>query len=132
MHSIARMAEILRTEPGKRGLITANGGLLTKHAFGVYSTQPPAKPYQYQDVQPEVDRFPTRMLDAGFVGQATIEGYVVMYGGAEFESAYAGLRTDDGKRTWAVTRDPDLMKDMIRAEYVGKRARVDAEHRFSI
>lgn len=132
MHSIARMAEVLRAEPGKRGLITANGGMLTKHAFGVYSTEPPAKPYQHQDVQAEVDQFPTRELDTGFVGQATIEGYVVMYGGDGFESAYAGLLTESGRRTWAVTRDAGLLEDMTKQEYVGKRARVNAEHQFTV
>ena len=39
MHSIARMAEVLRGDRNARGLVTANGGYLTKHAFGVYSSQ---------------------------------------------------------------------------------------------
>ena len=34
-HSIATMAERLAGTPGRRGLITANGGYLTKHSFGV-------------------------------------------------------------------------------------------------
>ena len=41
MHSIATMAELLVANPGRRALITANGGYLTKHSFGVYSTDPP-------------------------------------------------------------------------------------------
>ena len=40
-HSIATMAELLIADPGQRGLITANGGYLTKHSFGVYGTEPP-------------------------------------------------------------------------------------------
>ena len=40
-HSIATMAERLVANPGQRGLITANGGYLTKHSFGVYGTEPP-------------------------------------------------------------------------------------------
>ena len=133
MHSIARMAEILRQEPGKRGLITANGGMLTKHAFGVYSSEPPASPYRHQDVQAEVDALPTRTLDSGHVGAATIEGYVVMYGqDGGFDSAYAGLLTDAGARTWAVAKDPGLITDMTRKEYVGTRAHVNAQHQFSI
>src|SRR4029077_19523522 len=32
MHSIATMAERLREAPGARGLVTANGGFITKHA----------------------------------------------------------------------------------------------------
>ena len=43
MHSIATMAELLRATPAKRGLITANGGYLTKHAFGVYSGEKPGQ-----------------------------------------------------------------------------------------
>ena len=43
MHSIATMAELLVANPGRRGLITANGGYLTKHSFGVYGTEPPAE-----------------------------------------------------------------------------------------
>jgi hypothetical protein len=35
MHSIATMAELLTRRPGLRGLITANGGDLTKHSLGV-------------------------------------------------------------------------------------------------
>ena len=43
MHSIATMAELLVANPGRRGLITANGGYLTKHSFGVYGTEPPCR-----------------------------------------------------------------------------------------
>ncbi len=64
MHSIATMAELLVANPGRRGLITANGGYLTKHSFGVYSTEPPAE-FRWEDVQPAVDREPTRARVAG-------------------------------------------------------------------
>ena len=37
MHSIATMAERLRADGDAVGLCTANGGFVTKHAFGVYS-----------------------------------------------------------------------------------------------
>jgi acetyl-CoA C-acetyltransferase len=50
-HSIATMAELLVANPGRRGLITANGGYLTKHSFGVYGTEPPSV-FRYEDVQP--------------------------------------------------------------------------------
>ena len=56
MHSIATMTELLRANPGTRGLITANGGYLTKHSFGVYATTPPAEGFRWQDVQSTVDR----------------------------------------------------------------------------
>ena len=43
MHSIATMVERLRDDAGALGLVTANGGYVTKHAFGVYSTRPPPR-----------------------------------------------------------------------------------------
>ncbi|CAE7403220.1 unnamed protein product [Symbiodinium necroappetens] len=39
-HSIALMVEILRKDPGSKGLVTSNGGIFSKHSAGVYSTQP--------------------------------------------------------------------------------------------
>jgi acetyl-CoA C-acetyltransferase len=59
-HSIATMAEQLVANPGQRGLVTANGGYLTKHSFGVYGTEPPSHEFRWEDVQSDVDREPTR------------------------------------------------------------------------
>lgn len=42
MHAIVEMVAKLREHKGKIGLVNANGWYLTKHALGVYSTQPPA------------------------------------------------------------------------------------------
>ena len=59
-HSIATMAERLAANPGQRGLITANGGFLTKHSFGVYGSEPPEHEFRWEDVQAAVDAEPTR------------------------------------------------------------------------
>src|SRR3954447_1425464 len=59
-HSIATMVGVLRDDPGSIGLVSASGGFLTKHAFGVYSTSPPPAPFQNEDLQPEVDATPPR------------------------------------------------------------------------
>lgn len=40
MFGIAAMCEKLREKPGAFGLVTANGGYLTKHSAGIYSTTP--------------------------------------------------------------------------------------------
>ena len=34
------MIDKVRDNPGQRGLVTANGGFLTEHAAGIYSTEP--------------------------------------------------------------------------------------------
>ena len=43
-HSIATMVEVLRNDPGSLGLVSANGGFLTKHAIGLYSSEPQFDP----------------------------------------------------------------------------------------
>jgi acetyl-CoA C-acetyltransferase len=126
MHSIARMAEVLRDDREAKGLVTANGGYLTKHAFGVYSAMPPAKPFQHQDVQAEVDRTPTREVLETHEGRATVESYTVMYRGEAPAIGYLSALTDDGRRTWAKVEDRDTLAAMTREEYCGRSCTLSA------
>ena len=125
MHGIATMAGIVRDDPGSIGLCTANGGFITKHAFGLYSTEPPADGFQWRDVQDEVDAFPTRAVVAEHDGPVTVESYTVMHGrdGGPETGIATGL-TDDGARVWATTTEADLMAGMVAEEWVGRRVTV--------
>jgi acetyl-CoA C-acetyltransferase len=124
MHSIARGVELTRAKPGSRCLITANGGYLTKHAFGVYSSEPPAKPFQHQDVQAEVDATPSREVAMEYAGDATVEGYTVMYGADAPTIGHVVCRLADGRRTWANTTDAAVLDAMTREEFCGRPVRV--------
>jgi acetyl-CoA C-acetyltransferase len=124
MHAIARMADCLRAAPGKTGLVTANGGFLTKHAFGVYSTEPPARPYQHEDLQAQVDAKPRTPLNMDYNGPATVESYTVMYGPEGPAEALLAMRTPDGERSWARASDAALLDDMTQQEYCGRDARL--------
>ncbi len=117
-HSIATMAGKLRENPGSIGLCSANGGYLTKHSFGVYSTTPPEAGFRHQDCQDEIDRFPSVDLDADYTGGATVEAYTVMHGREAPEVALAAVRTPNG-RQWARSSDAALMDEMIRSEFIG-------------
>jgi acetyl-CoA C-acetyltransferase len=125
MHSIARMVELNRENPGKVGLITANGGYLTKHAFGIYSAEPPARDYQYANLQSEVDVMPSREWLVDYDGEVAIESYTVMYSPDGVNVAHAACLTADGERTWANSKDQDLVSEMTRAEFCGRRARIN-------
>src|SRR5690606_29330895 len=59
-HSIATMVGVLREDPGAIGFVTANGGLISKHAFGLYSTTPPAGGFHHDAPQAAVDAVPGR------------------------------------------------------------------------
>jgi hypothetical protein len=58
MHAIATVVGDLRERPGERGLVWGNGGLATKHSFGVYSTEPPDAPFRHADPQDRIDALP--------------------------------------------------------------------------
>jgi acetyl-CoA C-acetyltransferase len=122
MHSIATMAGILRDNPGDRGLCSANGGYVTKHAFGVYSTDPPPSGrYVHTAPQEAVDTLPRRELAEDYTGPATIESYTVMHDrGGEPEHALIACLTPDGARAWGNSADPTLLKAMVTEEFVGR------------
>lgn len=126
-HAIATMIGRLREHPGELGLVTANGGLVTKHAFGVYSTEPPASGFRWEKPQDEIDAAAPRraVAEAGWTGEATIEAATVMHDrdGAP-ERTIAALLTDDGARAWATSDDPAVHRLVTDAEPVGTRATV--------
>ena len=129
-HSIATMAGLLRAEPGALGLVTANGGYVTKHALGLYSTEPPAGGFRWADVQAEVDALPTRELCEQVDGPgtaATIESWVVAHGrdGAP-EKALVACLLGDGRRAWASSDDDDTVAELRSGdEQIGRAVRVD-------
>lgn len=106
-HSIATMAALLTANPGRRGLITANGGYLTKHSFGVYSTEPPPSQFRWEDVQSEVDREPTTQGLVDWEGVGTVEAWTTPFDrDGRPEKAFLAVRTPDDARVLAVITDP--------------------------
>jgi acetyl-CoA C-acetyltransferase len=128
MHSIATMAEKLTADPGARGLITANGGYLTKHSFGVYSTEPPTNEFGWEDVQSIVDREPTRTALVSWEGVGTIESWTAPFGrdGAP-DKAFLAVRTPDDARTLAVIADRDAAAETVNEDISGQKVTVHAD-----
>ncbi len=127
LHAIATMVEVLRADPGSKGLVTANGGFLSKHAFCVYSTEPPPGPFRHEDLQERVDALPSREVVIDHRGPATLESYTVMYGGEGPEIGHAACLLEDGRRTWANTRDADELAAMTSEECCGRPVEIDGE-----
>ena len=130
MHSIATMTELLRANPGTRGLITANGGYLTKHSFGVYATTPPAEGFRWQDVQSTVDREPTRTALIEWEGIGTVESWTTPFDRQGCpEKAFIAVRTPDGARTWALISDADEAAVTVAEDIAGMDVRVGRDGR---
>ena len=124
MHSIVRMAQLLREQPGKRGMITANGGYITKHAFGIYSSEAPAQPFRHADMQDQVDATLKRDVVMEYQGAGTVEGYSVMYGPEGLTKAFVGARLADGRRAWGTSTDTDLLQSMTEEEFCGRTVNI--------
>jgi len=133
MHSIATMAELLRRDPQARGLITANGGFLTKHSFGVYSATPPPTEFRWEDVQSEVDRQPTRTAHPNWEGEATVESWTTPFDrDGNPEMAFLSVRTPDDARALAVIRDAEAAAVTVRDDIAGAKVVVAADGRASL
>lgn len=122
MHAIASVVTDLREQPGEWGLVWANGGYATKHAFGVYSTTPTAG-FHHDRPQHRIDALARRDLapPADAAGAATIEAYTVMFdrNGAA-ERSIAACLLADGRRAWGTSDDADLTAAMCQDEWVGR------------
>ena len=128
MHAIATVANELRSGVGATGLVWANGGYTTKHAFGVYATTPPKNGFAYDYPQDQIDALPRRSLasPADAAGEMTIEGYSVMHDReGNPERSIASCILADGRRAWADTTDIGIGRDMCVNEWVGRTVRAD-------
>jgi len=127
-HSIATMAELLTANPGRRGLITANGGYLTKHSFGVYGTEPPSAEFRWEDVQPEVDREPTRRGAVEWEGVGTVEAWTTPFDrDGRPEKTFLAVRTPDESRTLALIPDAAAAEATVRDDIAGAEVEVRAD-----
>jgi acetyl-CoA C-acetyltransferase len=132
MHAIATVVQDLRERPGANGLVWANGGYVTKHAFGVYSTRPPEGGAKLDGgaVQADIDALPTvELADAtDAAGPATVEAYTVMHGRVgDPELGIATCLVPDGRRAWGTTTDPDLLAALREGEWVGRAVSLDGD-----
>ncbi|HZJ28089.1 MAG TPA: acetyl-CoA acetyltransferase [Acidimicrobiia bacterium] len=129
-HSIAAMVQACRGDPGSLGLVTALGWYVTKHAVGVYSTEP-GTGFCRTDrdaTQARLDGLAGRDVAGLHTGAATVEATSV---GFERDGtpahAILSLLTDDGRRALANCRDADVLRDMTETPWEGRRVELRAD-----
>jgi acetyl-CoA C-acetyltransferase len=130
MCSIAQMVERLRANPGKKGLVTANGWYLTKHSMGLYSTEPVEGPWARTNpavYQAKIDGLDHPMLDETPQGKGVVEGYTVVHGREKVRMGIVIGRLESGKRFVAhVPADPALLERMKKEDLIGVSGQVVA------
>ena len=118
------MVDTLRRDPGALGLVSANGGAITKLAVTMLSTSPRA-PFRYASAQAAIDASPRRRVADEFVGTARVETFTVMHGrDGRAEYGIVACHTPDERRAWGIVRDPDAVEHMVTEDVVGHDAAI--------
>ncbi|PCJ23436.1 MAG: acetyl-CoA acetyltransferase [SAR86 cluster bacterium] len=129
MHAIASLLPKLRENPLSFGLITANGGYLSKHATGIYSATPTIGRWQREPAagyQHEIDQMESPGFTETPQGLSRIETYTVCCKkGVPYRGIIIGKVCDSSQRFVANTPDDSaLLESMMEQEYLGKQGQV--------
>jgi acetyl-CoA C-acetyltransferase len=119
-HGIASVVEALRNQPGRVGMSTGLGWFATKHAIGLYSTEPPDGGFRSQNVQRLVDALPKRTADPDATGPAEVETFTVTYGrDGSPDRGIVACRIGPTGRAWANVTDRSQLDALMAAEQPG-------------
>lgn len=124
-HSIAAMAAILRSDPGSLGLVSGVGMHMTKHVFGVWSTEPGELRVPESGPAPEATP-----VTATAEGDATVAAYAVVHGregGPEWALVVCDL--PDGARAYGRLEDRAACAAAEHEELVGRPIRLETVDR---
>lgn len=120
MHAIAETVHEMRSRPGVFGLISANGGIMSKCSVGVYSTTPADwVPDHSATLCEQVAESATVPVTVAADGPATIETYTVRYDQPTRAGIIIGRLAADNSRFLAMTTDDDLVTLLCDGEPLG-------------
>jgi acetyl-CoA C-acetyltransferase len=125
-HSIATAASLLRSERGT-ALLTGLGWYQTKHAIGIWSSDPPAVAFRHESAQAEVDPLAQRApaANGSEASDGEIETYSVMFGRDGVpDLGIVAILTPDGARVWGTITDSDTLQSLTTEEGCGRRCRL--------
>ncbi len=120
-HGIASAALRLR-ESGRFAYVSGNGGLLSKHALGIYGHEPKEDGFVLADTSQEQSAINAAAIPVAFEanGTATVEGGTVIYDrSGEVVAAPTIARCPDGSRLVA-NASPELLPELVDRSLVGE------------
>lgn len=124
LHSIAALVDLLRRDRSATGLISANGGVLAKHAVGLYSGRRPSTPFAVLKGRAVPPGRPPLTIDTA---SGPVESYAIAYDrdaprhATLFLASLHGrvlVRVDAGDPMlgWLVDHDPLGVRFGVRAD----------------
>ncbi len=135
MHAIASTIENLRNDKGSFGLVYANGGWMSKHSVGIYSTQPTEGDWTPSDstsFQAKVNEKPTIKMNRQPEGEAVLETYTIHYfKGFPVKAIIVGRLKATNERFYAGTQmaETETVQALNKNDLIGSTIFVEADPR---
>jgi acetyl-CoA C-acetyltransferase len=130
LHAMTEVIHRCRAAPGTYGFIFANGGYLTKHSFGVYTSVPNAVPFERinpSTYQQQIDAMVSPAFDPQPNGAARVETYTVIHDkGVPAFAIIIGRLANNEARFFAQTTDATMLSEMIDKPVIGRTLYVTA------
>ncbi|MCU1487861.1 MAG: acetyl-CoA acetyltransferase [Actinomycetia bacterium] len=123
MHAFVTMVQRLRAEGGL-GLVTGNGGYITKQAATLLSATPPAQPFRLASAQAEVDALPTRGV--ADEGTGVVETFTVSHDRNGPTRGVVAALLPDERRCWGLVTEPAAMADLLSSDPIGQPVTIEA------
>ena len=120
LHGIAETVVRMRSLPGQRGLVAANGGVMSKYSVGVYCTEPAEWLADHSpELQAHIGSQPAVPVTRQAAGPAVVETYTVRYDWPEPTGIVIGRMEADGSRCLALVDDPDALALLCEGDPLG-------------
>jgi acetyl-CoA C-acetyltransferase len=97
MHALAETVQRVREQPGEHALVTSNGGVLSKHASGIYSQRPSSIDWSSQTTSVSNDSLVKRTISAD-PREGKIVSYTVQFKGDTADHVIILGETNTGER----------------------------------
>jgi len=136
LNAISSLMEKLRKNPGKKGLVTANGWYLTKHGAGIFSSKPFEGEWnQIVDngpMQKEIDQLEHPEFTELAEGDGKIETYTISHSRKGAEKAIIIGRLKNDKRFLANSYDAKILQIMMEEEMLDAKVTVSFDGKRNI
>ena len=130
LQALSKMTQVLREDPGALGMVNAVSGLMTKQGVSLWSTEPRADRFLYEDVGDlSAEAIEPVPVCSDVPTQARIAGYTVSYKGEAPHTAVLLCDGEDGSRSLLALPDPDLALRLTREEGCGRDLRFTSPER---
>jgi len=136
LNSIASLMDKLRKNPGKRGMVTANGWYLTKHGAGIFSSIPFEGEWNQivntSSMQTKINELDHPEFTESAHGIGTIETYTVSHSRNGAEKAIIIGKLENGKRFLANSFESNILQRMINNEMLDALVSVESDGKRNI